>query len=407
MAEYADREHYIPLRKSELIDLLCADRDASTDRTLTPEEQSGFRTLCRRMAEYYHLVYFDLLEQIKESYSPFDPDADTTTLRTCSDTDRERQLDLLFADIDRLLERGNFRKLSTEEMLKATESVSAWGINLDIDLSVFERLAVYYRGDTVGTRSRRRLRNWFRTESFSVPVYQRMVVVLKQKASKRLGQNADTRSVFLKFFKDIPKPDIEMLLPGGRLKMPAIEQGKLGASVVGTFGFVAYKVAKEVGKVVINNPLSYYGPFGLVLSYGYKQYAGFQNTKKTYSNQLTQSLYYQNLDNNAGVFFRLIDAAEEQECREAILGYFFLWRYAGPDGWTAHALDDFVEAYLERVTGLKVDFEIADALAKLERLRFVEKVGDRYRATPLDRAEGLLADAERRFVTGDTPFGGG
>ena len=69
-----------------------------------------------------------------------------------------------------------------------------------------------------------------------------------------------------------------------------------------------------------------YAPIALVLGYAYKTWAGFQSTKKNYMYTLTQSLYYQNLDNNAGLLYRILDEAEEQESREAILGYFFLWR---------------------------------------------------------------------------------
>ncbi len=402
MAVYADREHYIPLRKAELIDLLCAD----ADRPLSPTEQCEFRRLGRHLSEHYHLVYFALLEHLKQSYAPFDPDADTHALRTLPETEREQRLDELFADVDRLLERGNFRKLSREALLKATETVSAWGVNLDVDMSVFGRLAIYWRGDTLGKRSRRRARNWFRIESVEVPTYQRMVVCWKQTEHKRLGKCPDTRSVFLKLFKDIPKEDLEMLLPGGRLKMPGLERGKLGVSLLGTIGFVAYKIAREVNKFIVANPLTYYGPLGLIASYGYKQWAGFQNSKHTYSARLTQSLYYQNLDNNAGVFHRLIDAAEEQECREAILGYFVLWRYADDGGLTASELDDHIEAYLGRTAKLRVDFEISDALEKLEKLRFVQKDGDRYRAVPLERAAVLLADADTRFVTDGRTLGG-
>ncbi len=41
-----------------------------------------------------------------------------------------------------------------------------------------------------------------------------MVIVLRQKTHPRLGPDADTRNVYLKFFKDIPQMDVEMLLPG-------------------------------------------------------------------------------------------------------------------------------------------------------------------------------------------------
>ena len=58
----------------------------------------------------------------------------------------------------------------------------------------------------------------------------------------------------------------------------------------------------------------------------------------------------------------------------------------GKEGWTAPNLDDYVEMDLERLANLKVDFEIEDALAKLERLKLVTKVQDRYAALPIDKA---------------------
>ena len=127
-----------------------------------------------------------------------------------------------------------------------------------------------------------------------------------------------------------------------------------------------------------------------VFGYGYRQYQGYQKTKQSYNLKLTQSLYYQNLENNAGVLYRLLDDAEEQECREAILAYFVLWGHAGGAGLTGGDLDDRVEQFLERHAGVKVDFEVGDAVAKLERLRIVERLGDRYRARPLAQALQVL-----------------
>jgi hypothetical protein len=123
-----------------------------------------------------------------------------------------------------------------------------------------------------------------------------------------------------------------------------------------------------------------------LLGYGYKQWYGYQTTRTAFSLRLTQSLYYQTLGTNLSVLFHLLDEAEEQECREALLGYYYLWRYGGSEGWTAKNLDDYVEMDLERLANLKVDFEIEDALAKLERLKLVRKNGDRYAAVPIDKA---------------------
>ena len=70
-----------------------------------------------------------------------------------------------------------------------------------------------------------------------------------------------------------------------------------------------------------------------------------------------------------------------------------LWREAGSTGWTAEQLDDRAEAYLEQAANIKVDFEIGDALAKLERLRLVERRANSYVAVGIETALQRLDDA--------------
>jgi hypothetical protein len=389
MAEYKDREHFIPLREKELVDLLCSDAD------LRAADRDIFRQFCRLVSATFHYEYHQRLEELKDAYAPFDPDADTRSLKQLPADQRQQQLNALFKEFAWLMERANFKHLGREEIQAAMAGSSDWGINMDVDFHVFDRLEVFARGDTMGKRARRRMRNLWRMEEIKLPVYQRLILILKQRPHKRLGRHADTDHVFLKVFKDIPKLDLEMLLPGARLHMPRLARGKLGASLLGTLGFLIYKAVTDLGHLVWvgfvqHNPLTLWGPFSLVAGYSYRQYYGYQQTKQSYHFQLTQSLYYQCLDSNAGVLYRLLDEAEEQECREAILAFYFLWRYAGEQGWKAADLDDYVELYLEQRAKLKVDFEIGDALDKLERLRVVEKRGERYRAQPIAKALEML-----------------
>jgi hypothetical protein len=123
-------------------------------------------------------------------------------------------------------------------------------------------------------------------------------------------------------------------------------------------------------------------------------------SRQTYTLQLTQSLYYQNLDNNAGVMFRLLDEAEEQEIREVLLSYFYLWRYAGDGGWTAAQLDDYIELELGKRLNMELDFEIEDAVRKLEAAGLVKVTDGRYRAIPIDRAQARLDDLWERYAHG-------
>ncbi len=194
-----------------------------------------------------------------------------------------------------------------------------------------------------------------------------------------------------------------MLLPGGRIRMPGLERLKLGGSVTSSLAYVGWKLStfpllSLLGGLATSTLWLLYMPTALILGYGYKTWYSFQVSRQTYMLQLTQSLYYQNLDNNGGVMFRLLDEAEEQEIRETLLAYFYLWRYAADRGWTPAELDDYVEIDLEKRLGIEIDFEIADALRKLEQARIAEVSDGRYRAVPIDTAQDRLDHLWERYA---------
>jgi hypothetical protein len=404
MAEYKDREHFIPIRQAELVDLLCRYKG------LSAAEQDQVRELAKLLEATFHFEYHQRLEGLKAAYAPFDPDADTKPLREPTADEKQRQMGALFDNFTSLLERANFKQLTMAEIQAALEGASDWGINMDVDFGVFERLAVYVRGDTVGKRSRRKWQNLWRMEEASVPIYQRLVLIMKLKKHRRLGDDVDTDDVYLKIFKDIPKMDLEMLLPGAKVQLSRLDFGLIVYPLIAGVMLMVYHIARDVieawhpdtsdpaktaKEVAVLGGLLAAGLWklgswataGALGGYGYKSYYSYNIKKQAYTLQLTKSLYYQTLDSNAGVLFRLLDEAEEQENREALLAYFFLWRKAGDQGWTPEQLDDYVEMYLEGETKLKVDFEIGDALDKLKRLKIVDVLPDgRIRALPMAKA---------------------
>ncbi len=396
MAEYTDREHFIPVRKNELVDLLCTDSD------LTNDERELFRRFCKLVTATYHFEFNQRLEQLKADYGPFDPDAETPSLVKLSSDEKQHRLDELFQDFAWLLERANFKQLSRAEIETASAGNSNWGLRTDVDFDVFERIAVFARGDAVQTRSRRRLGKLYRVEEVKVPIYRRLVLIVKLRPHRRLGNSVDTKSVYMKVFKDIAKQDVDMLLPGARFHFSSFDRGKIGLPFLSGLALALGNVVRHITDDVLgaftttflgsggSPTLWLWGIASGALGYGTKSYFAYQGTKHRYHLTLTESLYYLNLDSNAGVLFHLLDEAEEQECREAILAYYCLWRRAGQRGWTSPELDDFIEEYLERRAGQKIDFEIGDGIDKLERLRIVEKLGDRYRARPMKLALEML-----------------
>jgi hypothetical protein len=410
MGDFPDCEHFIPLRRSDLVDLLCTQPDLSTD------DVNQFRRFCRLLTATYHLEYNQRLEELKTDYAPFDPDSDTRALAHLSSDECQRRLNELFSDFAWLLERANFTHLSRDDIEPSLLGRGQLGIHLDVDFSVFERIAMFGRGEARMKRTIRRLRHRWKPEEIEVPIYRRLVLILKMRPHRRLGKAADTRSVYLKIFKEIPKLDIKMLLPGARVRFSYLDRGKIGLPFLSGILMALGRIASEVFEFVrtlfvssdalfsfLGSPGVFWGLAAGTIGYGTRSYFSYQGTKHRHNLTLTQSLYYQNLDSNAGVLFRLLDEAEEQECREALLAYFFLWRQAGAAGWTSEELDHAIEQYLERTANVKIDFEIADALAKLEKHLIIEKCGERFRARPMAQALNSLGGTWDRYFSNSSP----
>ena len=413
MAVYADREHFIPVRVTDLVEFLCTRSGTSDGGGLGAADQARFRRFARAVSLHLHAIYQAELRQLKDSYAPFDPDADPKPLVKPTAEERAAAFGKLFDTFCHLMARANYHRMTPEEIKTTTAGASEWGVDMDIPWDAFERVEVFVRGKGTSRRFHREWRKWFRRVAVEVPTYARAAVIFKQKPHKRLGEDADTEDVFLKLFKDIPRQDVEMLLPGGRVKMPLIDRFKMGGSLTSTIGYVLYKLsAFKMGMLtgalfggITVAVMTLYAPVALILGYGYKTWYSFQVSKQTYSLQLTQSLYYQNLDNNGGVVYRLLDDAEEQETRETLLAYFYLWRYAGEDGWTADDLDNHIEIDLEKRLGIKVDFEVADALAKLARAGIARADGGKFHAVPIAAAQARLDALWEEYTRGGVPAG--
>ena len=214
------------------------------------------------------------------------------------------------------------------------------------------------------------MRSCYRHAEIELPLYRRLVVIFRVRAENRFQPALDPKVVYVKIFKDVPKQDLDMLLPATRFRMTMMDRGRILLPTLSGIAIAAVKIVK--GAVL----LAFAGVYGLLavlgfvggtMAYGVKSFMSYLKTKERYQLQLTRSLYYQNLDNNLGVFHRLIDEAEEQDFREAILAYALLQWEGGVDGWTPHRLDREAESCLSEKAGLVVDFEVHDALEKLAR----------------------------------------
>lgn len=384
------REHFIPLRPADLVQKL------ADDPAVTIFDRQQFRQFCQLVEATIHHEYHSRLAELKTAYAPFDPDSDAAALYELSNEDRSARCRRLFDRFDALLQRANYRRLTREQLDVALRTPTDDGLTLHLDLAIFERLEIYSRGDCRLPRVSRSWRNFWNGDEKLVPTFRRLAIIFRLKHKTPHTAPLDTRAVVLKLFKNIPQQDVETLLPGANIRLGWIEQAKIVLPTLSGVGLTIFKLLKGAAAVAfasLYGLLAFLALISGVIGYGMRSFYGYLRTREKYQLSLTRSLYFQNLDNNAGVLYHLVNEAEEQEFREVVLAYWLLWR-GGMQSSRAVELDKAAEMWLQDRCGLAVDFEVSDALAKLQRLGLAEQSATgRWRAIAIETALQALDSA--------------
>jgi len=410
MAEYnKERERFIPLRKSEIVTLLCESGE------LNPDEQNKFRSFCIIMESLYHFEFHKKLEELKENYHPLNPDKDTYHIQEYSPDEIKTSEDRLLENFKKILNDANYEEITEQDILYAMEKESLFKINLFVDFNDFEKQLIFYRG----TRNEKAvIKKWFiKNVEIDVPIFERLAILIKFKdaayfeAKHRKNLQFEPGSMIIKLFKNIPRADMEMLFPNTQVRMKPKDMAVMGGSVLGggvgvflkaSAGLIAmasvlwfmirsFLVGGEiphVGPKEISGMVGGISALAVIGAFVIKQWNSYKNRKIKFMKVLGDNLYFKNMDNNSGVFFHIIDAAEEEECKEAILSYYFLLQ--SENGLTEAELDDRIEEWLEYKHHILIDFEIKDALRKLKELELCKIIKNNgkeiYQALPLDDA---------------------
>ncbi len=245
---------------------------------------------------------------------------------------------------------------------------------LHVDFDVFDAIIVYARGDVVGQRAKRRWQNLYREVIFDVSLYQRVVVMFKLRPGFRTDDDLDHTMLHLRMFKNVPKPDIDMLLPGTRVRFTWLDHLRNLVPSIGGIGITLFKISR-VGLFVAAITLSLAAVLaGLLLAligYAVRSVMNHLNVKNRYMLNLTRSLYYQKLDSNAGVAYRLLEEAESQRHREVVLAYYALLTAGGPI--SQRRLSRRAERMVRELIDVEVEFRVAEAVALLESWNLISR----------------------------------
>nr|WP_305908168.1 DUF3754 domain-containing protein [Methylomarinum sp. Ch1-1]MDP4520980.1 DUF3754 domain-containing protein [Methylomarinum sp. Ch1-1] len=217
----------------------------------------------------------------------------------------------------------------------------------------------------------------------------------------KMAQGGDSSFIYLKLFKDIPKSDLEMLFPNTRVEMQRFDKVTMGVSgsggIIGGVMAAVSKIARAAHPATIM--LAFAGFIGII----WREASKVLSSRNRYFATLASSLYFHNLDNNLGVLSNLIEMAEEEECKEALLVYGFLLAQR-QELCSQKQLDQKVEKYLQESYGVQVDFELSDGVRKLRESGLIEESDDNLiKACPLVSALARLdREWDDLFSFGDT-----
>jgi Protein of unknown function (DUF3754) len=396
-------DQFIPVRKSDILSALCEQGEFASD-----EEREKFRQLCQMLTSIYHYEYFDLLERLRHDYYYFSPEVAPHVAQDRALIDSS--YGNLVQSLEKVLRSANFTELPHAEVHDAHRRRTLLRVEIKAQLNYFREVRFYRRGRHT---EQFEVAEWFglRRRKVAAEVYDDVVLMVAMKSPAEIASRRELRtlerrkivpgSVLLKYFRNIASSDLHALFPNARVVMsnrdkiflgiPAIAGGipillNLYATISVLFlvtGFylgMSHAVADKDIKTALAALTGLVALGGFVIG----QWVKYQRQSLRHQIELTDNIYYRNINNNAGVFDYVIGAAENQECKEAFLAYHFLHTASSPP--TADELHGCIDAWLRETFALDLDFEVGDALAKLERLGLLDRQGERLSVPPLDEA---------------------
>lgn len=351
-----------------------------SEKALSPAEETSFRLIVRLLQSIYHFEFHQKLEALKDAYAPLNPSRDTRVLFP-----EESGVELL-VQLDELLNDANYDKLSEEKLQRAMEASSLFNLRLQVNFEEFAEVAFYTRGESARREQVPRFMGLFPREVV-FHSYDRVVLFIRFSETLAPNDYNQPGSTILKLFQNVPTDDVEMLFPNTRLGMrivdklilgvPAVVGGgivlttKMGASLILLGSLLGFYFGLRSEPVLLDQAalLALVAALGGLGSFVWRQFTKFKTRKLGFMQRLMENLYFRNLDNNAGVFHRLVDDAEEEECKEAIIAYYFL--LTRKQIRTTSMLDNAIENWLRSEWQADIDFEVEDAMDKLCDLKLV------------------------------------
>ncbi|XP_060194497.1 uncharacterized protein LOC132623716 isoform X2 [Lycium barbarum] len=436
-----ERESVIPVLKPRLIMALADLVEHSSDR-------AEFLKLCKRVEYTIHAWYLLQFEDLMQLYSLFDPVNGAKKLEQHKLSPDE--IDILEQNfltyLFQIMDKSNFKIASDEEIDVAHSGQYLLNLPITVDESKLDKkllkkyfaehpheslpefadkYVIFRRGigfdkttdyfflekvDTIIARTwgwilrlfsrrsnSRRKKDPKKYDDLISEAEDQELYVERIRIENMELRRADTstnsdRGIYVKHFRHIPMADLEIVLP--EKKNPGLTP----------MDWVKFLVSAIVGLVAVVSSLELpkadiwvmFAILSTVIGYCAKTYFTFQQNMATYQNLITQSMYDKQLDSGRGTLLHLCDDVIQQEVKEVIISFFILMEQGKA---TLEDLDLRCEELLKEEFGVSCNFDVDDAIQKLDKLGIVARdtIG-RYYCVGLKRANEIIGTTTEELV---------
>jgi hypothetical protein len=393
---------FIAARKAEL------GQAIANEPGVAPEEAAAMPSVFKLLAALLHHEAHERLEGLKALYDPLDPDAPPSRRDVSG-----RAFEAFEAALGEALKRANFVEIDPDTVQTRETTKLLTGLAIKPSSAGIRRIRYFARGARPEQIVRK---SWLglRKRVIDAQVMSDVIVLVGFKADDEINRSdrkafssirrgVRTGAALVKHFRNVANAELVTLHPGAKPSMLRRDQLFLAAPAVATGVPVLLNLWPAL-TVIFAVFAAYFGAQGVIEdnelkralaamsgliavgAFVMRQRLKYEATTLRYQKKLADTVYFRNLANNAGVLDLLIGAGEEQDTKEAILAYGVLRRTGR--AMAKGEIDNFAEAFLRERFGLTINFEIQDALAKLERLGVVTRAGEAYEAPP--PAEALV-----------------
>ncbi|HEU0146919.1 MAG TPA: TMEM143 family protein [Bradyrhizobium sp.] len=417
-AALVSRDRFIPLRKSDILDGLIVE--FGEDDTAA----SDLRQFARMLGAILHQQYFDELDRLREAYFYFDPEVTSVAHRPQEQLDAAYRV--LSDEFVRILREANFVEITHEEIERAFTEHALVRVRIKAPITDYRDVRMFRRGqhqEKVEITSLYGLRR----RSLDIEVYDDVVLMVATRPGDRTAAPRKPRTgikrsrsrirsgaVLFKYFRHIARGDLEALLPNVRVVMGLFDRLTLGVPAVIGGVPILIKLASTLtvlfvvagfylglsGTVHDNDTQQALAALSGLFALGAfiaRQWGNFHRQSLIHQKQVTDNVYFRNVNNNSGLFNYIIGEAEDQDWKEALLAYHGILMAPGllkRDGLKSH-----VEELVMQRFGLQITFGVDDALAGLSGLGVLSEANGCLSVLPSTEALVRLAQAWSGLLT--------